>query len=104
MIRLLLALLLFSVCISLTWADMDSARTAPEKFLIQDSRGLAFLGTNGAERERMEKWAANGVFSPDGRWLACVEFDRETSQCKLLIRAREKLKQYDNLPLVRGTI
>src|SRR5713101_2230738 len=52
----------------------------------------------------MEKWAANGVFSPDGRWLACVEFDRETSQCKLLIRSREKLIENESLPLVWGTV
>src|SRR6266849_2093108 len=104
MVHLNATILISAVLVSAALADKDRERTAPETFLVQDNRGLAFLEANGAERERMEKWAGNGAFSPDGSWLACVEFDRETSQCKLLIRSREKLIENESLPLVWGTV
>jgi Tol biopolymer transport system component len=80
-------------------ADQKKESPGPEQFLVQED-GLAFIGPDGAERERLVPWATNGVLSPDGRWLACVEYEADTNRCKLVIRARGRMEEPIRLPLV----
>jgi Tol biopolymer transport system component len=61
----------------------------PPVFLVED-RGCAILDPDGKEIERF-KGTTNGALSPDGAWVACVEFPKEDNpnrNCKLVIRPR----------------
>jgi hypothetical protein len=60
---------------------------APVAFLVQNP-GLVFLGPDGREKERLDPYATNGAVSPNGRWLACVEFDTNPVHSKLVLRPR----------------
>ena len=70
-------------------------------FLVND-RGLAILGQDGREKERIKLPADNGARSPDGRWLACVEFDHGSGRCKLILHARAEAAESVTVPLIWG--
>jgi WD40-like Beta Propeller Repeat len=95
-----LAVLLAAVA-ALTTARAAPAprRSAPETFLV-DNRGLAFLGPDGREIERPIPGLTCGALSPDGRWLAGVEFDPGASRCKLVHRPRGAAGKPATIPLV----
>jgi Tol biopolymer transport system component len=61
--------------------------TAGTLFLVQDT-GLVYLGPDGKERERLSSNVTNGALSPDGRWLACLQYENEQRHSKLVIRPR----------------
>jgi hypothetical protein len=76
-------------------------RGASETFMVKIP-GLAFLGPDGREIERLDPYAAVGALSRDGRWLACVEFDDAPPRGKLVIRPRGMAGDPVTIPLVWG--
>jgi Tol biopolymer transport system component len=98
MIRLFAALLASEAFLAVATAAPVPKRTAPEMFLVQHV-GLSFLGEDGETKERLTN-ATNGVLSPDGRWLACVEFDANPSRAKLVIRPCGRPGESATVPLV----
>lgn len=58
-------------------------------FLVQDSDGLAYLDAKGRETGRPGEGTTNGALSPDGRWLACLPYDRDAKVCKFVILPRD---------------
>jgi Tol biopolymer transport system component len=71
----------------------------PKTFLVEDG-GLAFIGSDGKEKERLDPQAGNGALSPDGQWLAYVAFDADSNRTKLVIRPRGRQGEPVTVPLV----
>ncbi len=74
----------------------------PATFFAEDS-GLVFLGPDGHEKQRLAPGATNGALSPDGRWIACCEFDKDLNRSRLVIRPRGGTGDPVTIPLLWGT-
>jgi Tol biopolymer transport system component len=59
-----------------------------DRFLVGDSSQLVLLGLDGLEKERFAPSATNGALSPDGHWLACLEFETAVGRSKVVIQPR----------------
>jgi Tol biopolymer transport system component len=73
---------------------------APRTFLVEESGELRLLGPDGTETERLDPPSTNAALSPDGRWLAGVEFDRDRSRCALVLRPRGRAGDPVTVPLL----
>src|SRR5262249_10204485 len=73
---------------------------APDTFLVAEGTELRLLGPDGAEKERLSPSTSNPALSPDGRWLACVEFDRDPGRCALVLRPRGQAAEAVTVPLL----
>ena len=76
----------------------------PDTFLVQTIGGLQFLGADGKEKERLEPWASGAAMSPDGRWLAAVELDKEQGQCIFVLRPRGRAGESIIVPHLFGEL
>lgn len=97
MVRLLTVFLAISVSVSAAQAVPLPERADAELFLVQNPE-LLLLGPDGREKERFG--ATNGALSPDGRWLACIDFDKTLSKCSLAIHRRSANVEPLRVPLV----
>jgi dipeptidyl aminopeptidase/acylaminoacyl peptidase len=59
---------------------------SPDTFLVEESGVPSLLGPDGRETERLDPPTRNAILSPDRRWLAGVEFDRDRGRCVLVLR------------------
>jgi Tol biopolymer transport system component len=59
----------------------------PEQFLVHES-GLAYLGLDGREAEKVGARLSNGALSPDGGWLACLQEEKGERLSKMVLRPR----------------
>lgn len=85
-------------------AAADAPRPKPaasDTFLVEHD-GFRLLGPDGREKERVEQWAANAALSPDGRWLAGVELDRDAGLCRLVLRPKSRTGEPVTVPLLWG--
>jgi Tol biopolymer transport system component len=102
--RLLAALLVIAAAAAAAAAPVPRRATA-EVFLAQSPPGLALLDADGEEKVRLSEAGTNGALSPDGRWLACVEFDHAADRCNLVLRPRPgKAGEPVTVPLVWGQV
>ncbi|MGL4552200.1 MAG: hypothetical protein ACRC33_13555, partial [Gemmataceae bacterium] len=87
--RAIVVLMLLAACAGGAPKGMKKAEGA---FLIADRGGHAFLDPDGRERERIKPDARCAALSPDGRWLACLQYDEveKTSALVLLSRGRKE--------------
>src|SRR5262245_13280932 len=76
---------------------------APDTFLVRVEGGIvSLLNSDGREKERLDPPASCAMLSPDHRWLAGVEFDRDRGQCVLVLRPRGHSGDPVILPLLWG--
>jgi hypothetical protein len=91
---------LFAIILAVAVAPAAPApQRAAEVLLVRDG-GLALLRPDGREEERLNPEAADGALSPDGRWLACVGFNKKLAREELVIRRRHGADEPVTLPLV----
>ncbi len=99
MLRMMTAAVLSLLLLSPAPAAPRPRPAAPDTFLVDDG-GPRLLGPDGAEKERLDPPACNLAPSPDGRWLAGVEFDRERSRCALVLWPRGRAAEPVTVPLL----
>jgi len=99
MARVTVAVLPGVLLLTAAWAAPRPKPAAPDTFLVEHD-GLRLLGPDGREKERVEPSAINAALSPDGRWLAGIEFDREASRCRLVLRPRGRAGEPVTVPLL----
>jgi WD40-like Beta Propeller Repeat len=95
-----------------TGAPVPKAKEEPAQFLVRDlveektGAGLPFkrvrlalLGPDGKEVELIEPPVLGGSLSPNGQWLASMEFDGDLGRMNLFMRPRHGKGEPVNIPL-----
>jgi dipeptidyl aminopeptidase/acylaminoacyl peptidase len=76
---------------------------APDTFLVRVEGGVfSLLDSDGREKERLDPPASYAVLSPDHRWLAGIEFDRDRGRCVLVLRPHGHGGDPVTIPLLWG--
>ena len=68
---------------------IEKAKTPANTFLVQEG-GLVYLDAKGHEKERLGPDTTNGTLSPDGRWLACLQYDKDARVSRIVVRSRDR--------------
>ncbi len=58
-------------------------KSAPNWMFLVQAKNLVYLDADGKEKEKIDPPAINGHLSPDGRWLAALEFKPQEAQGNL---------------------
>jgi Tol biopolymer transport system component len=95
-----LLFVLAALAVPAAHADPVDKRPTPETFLVNHApHGLVVLSADGREQERLAPGSGNGSLSPDGRWLASIEYDQNSARCKWILRPRRGPEEPITVPL-----
>lgn len=100
MTRFVAATILTTLSLVTPVAAAGSETTEP--FFLVNNVGLILINSNGGEKERLKPYSVNGAFSPDGKWLACMEFPEQGGKAHLAIISRGRTEARHTVPLIFG--
>jgi len=103
MLRTILAAISGSLLVGFATAAPVPKPSPPDTFLV-DHIGLHLLRADGKEKKIVEGSSNIGALSPDGQWLASVEYDREKQWSNLIVARHSTPGDPVTIPLLFGEV